>query len=145
MNVAVQQAVSALGESPLQEAAIQRHIAPLFSRVLASERVYLANHSLGRPLDAMAEDVSEAIALWYGQLGDAWDAWLDERHPSDQICPSCGIQFGYDDAVGGDLAARAFVYRDWREAWRERGCPWASTGHEPPQGWDPQQQILRVE
>src|SRR5271165_1563862 len=79
MNAVVQQAVAALGEGPLQEDAIQRHIAPLFSRVLASERVYLANHSLGRPLDAMAEDVSEAIALWYGQLGDAWDAWLEER------------------------------------------------------------------
>src|SRR5277367_4372652 len=79
MNIAVQQAVAALGKGPLQEDPIQRHIAPLFSRVLASERVYLANHSLGRPLDAMAEDVSEAIALWYGRLGDAWDAWLDER------------------------------------------------------------------
>ena len=32
---------------------IQRHIAPLFSRVLANDRVYLANHSLGRPLDAI--------------------------------------------------------------------------------------------
>src|SRR5271165_479896 len=79
MNAVVQQAVSALGESPLEEASIQRHIAPLFSRVLASDRVYLANHSLGRPLDAMADDVAEATALWYGKLGDAWDAWLEER------------------------------------------------------------------
>jgi len=79
MNEPTQQAVAALGEGPLQEDAIQRHIAPLFSRVLASERVYLANHSLGRPLDAMAEDVAEAIALWYDKLGDAWDEWLEER------------------------------------------------------------------
>ncbi len=78
MNAELHQAVEALGGGPLDEAAIQRHIAPLFSRVLASERVYLANHSLGRPLDAMAEDVAEATALWFGQLGDAWDAWLDE-------------------------------------------------------------------
>jgi len=91
----------------------------------------------------MSEPSFVCPACGYDQLEQP--AWLDERHPSDQICPSCGIQFGYDDAVGGDLAARAFVYRDWREAWRERGCPWASTGHEPPQGWDPQQQILRVE
>jgi kynureninase len=79
MNECIQQAVAALGEGPLQEDAIQRHIAPLFSRVLATDRVYLANHSLGRPLDAMAEDLAEATALWYSRLGDAWDAWLDER------------------------------------------------------------------
>jgi kynureninase len=51
----------------------------LFSRVLASDRIYLANHSLGRPLDAMAEDVREATSLWETKLGDAWDAWLMEQ------------------------------------------------------------------
>lgn len=71
--------VAALGDGPLSEEAIARHIAPLFSRVLGSERIYLANHSLGRPLDAMAEDVAEAAALWYSRLGDAWDGWLAER------------------------------------------------------------------
>ena len=79
MNARIQQAVAALGEGPLDEAAIKRHIAPLFSCVLANERVYLANHSLGRPLDAMANDVAEATSLWYASLGDAWDPWLDER------------------------------------------------------------------
>jgi len=79
MNARIQQAVAALGQGPLQETAIERHIAPLFSRVLANERVYLANHSLGRPLDAMADDVAEATALWYGNLGEAWGPWLDER------------------------------------------------------------------
>jgi kynureninase len=72
-------AVAALGDGPLCEEAIVRHIAPLFSRVLAREGIYLENHSLGRPLDAMAEDVAEAAALWYGKLGDAWDDWLEER------------------------------------------------------------------
>jgi kynureninase len=79
MNPRIQQAVAALGEAPLCEASIQRHIAPLFSRVLSTDRIYLANHSLGRPLDAMAHDVAEAAALWYSHLGDAWDAWLRER------------------------------------------------------------------
>jgi len=72
-------AVAALGDGPLCEEAIARHVAPLFSRVLAREGIYLENHSLGRPLDAMAEDVAEAAALWYGKLGDAWDDWLAER------------------------------------------------------------------
>jgi kynureninase len=72
-------AVAALGGGPLSEEAIAQHIAPLFSRVLGSERVYLANHSLGRPLDAMAVDVAAGAALWYSKLGDAWDDWLAER------------------------------------------------------------------
>ena len=54
------------------------HAHPLFSQVLQRPRIYLANHSLGRPLDRTAEDVAEALHLWYAQLGDAWDAWLAE-------------------------------------------------------------------
>ena len=46
---------------------------------MSSNSLYLANHSLGRPLDAMADDVAEATAVWYSELGDAWDAWLEER------------------------------------------------------------------
>src|SRR5271170_5011124 len=82
MNSDIEQAVAALGPGVLQETAIERHIAPLFSRVLSTGRFYLANHSLGRPLDAMAEDVAEATALWYNRLGHAWDAWLEEREAS---------------------------------------------------------------
>jgi kynureninase len=72
-------AVAALGDGPLSEGVIAKHIAPLFSRVLARGGIYLENHSLGRPLDAMAEDVAEGVALWYRKLGDAWDDWLAER------------------------------------------------------------------
>lgn len=79
MKAQVRQALSAIGDGPLREELIQRHVAPLFSRVLASKSFYLANHSLGRPLDAMADDIAEATALWYGKLGDAWDEWLEER------------------------------------------------------------------
>ena len=77
---AIENAVAALGGGPLTEAGVQRHLAPLFSRVLAQwrGRVYLANHSLGRPLDATAEDVQEGLAAWYAHLGGAWDAWFDE-------------------------------------------------------------------
>jgi kynureninase len=78
---AIESAVAALGTGPLIEAAIEKHVAPLFSRVLTrrSGTVDLANHSLGRPLDATADDVAEAIALWERRMGDAWDAWLAER------------------------------------------------------------------
>lgn len=73
------EAVVALGDGSLNDEGIARHIAPLFSRVLTSERIYLENHSLGRPLDAMADDVAEATALWYSKLGHAWEQWLTER------------------------------------------------------------------
>src|SRR5271167_511056 len=79
MNANLQQALSRLGDGALQQDPIQQHISPLFSRVLSSNTVYLANHSLGRPLDAMADDLAEATAAWYSKLGDAWDAWLEER------------------------------------------------------------------
>ena len=78
MNARVQQAVSRVGDR-LEQDSIQQHIAPLFSRVLSSSSSYLANHSLGRPLDAMADDIAEATAVWYSKLGGAWDAWLEER------------------------------------------------------------------
>jgi kynureninase len=79
MSTEIREAVAALGEGPLHEDSIRRHIAPLFSRVLSNRGIYLANHSLGRPLNVMAEDVAEATSLWYAQLGNSWDPWLDEQ------------------------------------------------------------------
>lgn len=79
MSPTTDEAVARLGHGQLTEESVQQHIAPLFSRVLASDHIYLANHSLGRPLDAMAEDVREATSLWETKLGDAWDAWLEEQ------------------------------------------------------------------
>jgi kynureninase len=76
----IEQAVAALGPGPLTAAGIAKHVAPLFSRVLErrGSAIDLANHSLGRPLDATAADVAEAIALWQTKLGDAWDQWSVE-------------------------------------------------------------------
>ncbi len=79
MSCLIQEAVSQLSSEPLHEEAMQRHIAPLFSRTLANDRIYLANHSLGRPLDQMAEDIREGVYLWEAKLGDAWDEWLAEQ------------------------------------------------------------------
>lgn len=77
---AIAAAVAAMGPAPLNEEGIARHVAPLFSHVMSGRErpIYLANHSLGRPLDATAADVAEAIGLWQSQLGNAWDAWLSE-------------------------------------------------------------------
>jgi kynureninase len=76
----IAKAIAALGPGPLEEEALRCHIDPLFSRVLCEThgRIYLANHSLGRPLDRMAADVEEGLALWYANLDEAWDGWLAE-------------------------------------------------------------------
>ena len=76
----IEATATALGTGPLTEAAVQRHVAPLFARVLAARRgrIHLANHSLGRPLDLTAADVAEALAAWYERMGGAWDAWNAE-------------------------------------------------------------------
>lgn len=73
-------AAAALGERPLDEAGLQKHVAPLFSRVLARNRecIYLANHSLGRPPDQVDDDVREALAAWYADLSGAWEQWNAE-------------------------------------------------------------------
>jgi kynureninase len=73
-------AVAALGDGPLTATGVAAHVAPLFARVLErrASTIDLANHSLGRPLDATAADVAEAIVLWQEQLGEAWDPWLEE-------------------------------------------------------------------
>ena len=72
-------ALAALGPGALTSDGLRAHVVPLFSRVLArnAQRTYLANHSLGRPLDAMEDDVRAALSAWYADLGGAWDAWGD--------------------------------------------------------------------
>ncbi len=69
-----------MGPGDLSESGLRDHVFPLFSRVLARQpgEIYLANHSLGRPMDAVEDDVREGLAHWYAELGDAWDAWMDE-------------------------------------------------------------------
>src|SRR5437868_8598421 len=63
----------------LDEDWLQANVAPRFSRALARKEIYLANHSLGRPPDRMAEDVRTAIDAWYRDLDGAWDLWLETR------------------------------------------------------------------
>jgi kynureninase len=63
----------------LTEEKLRAAVWPRFSRVRARREIYLANHSLGRPPDRMAEDVARALECWYRDLGEAWDAWLAAR------------------------------------------------------------------
>jgi kynureninase len=76
----IEAAVAALPPGALAEDGLQAHVAPLFActRQATRDRIYLANHSLGRPLDATADDVREGLATWYAELGGAWTAWEAE-------------------------------------------------------------------
>lgn len=78
--VTIADAVAALGPGALTEDALRLHIFPLFSKTLAAPGIYLANHSLGRPLDQTEDDLREGIHLWQSKLGNAWDDWLEAEH-----------------------------------------------------------------
>ena len=69
----MKEAIARLGTGPLTEEGLREHIWPLFSRVLQRDEIYLANHSLGRPLDCVEHDVLEDLRLWYERMDDAWD------------------------------------------------------------------------
>jgi hypothetical protein len=69
-------------------------------------------------------------------------AWVD-GHPSEDICPSCGTQFGYDDALGIDDESRRAVHAELRARWVASGCKWWSPDPRPT-GWDPQHQLATV-
>lgn len=59
----------------------------------------------------------------------------DDTAASDEICPCCGFQFGYDDHASGRTHAA------WRQHWIDNEMPWFSRGRRPPPGWDPAAQL----
>lgn len=55
---------------------------------------------------------------------------------SNEICPSCGFEFGWTDEDQG------YSYEQWRRLWIERGMPWDSAEiRSPPEGWSPSRQL----
>lgn len=74
-------------------------------------------------------------------FGLQFEPW-SKSGPSDEICPSCGIQFGYDDAAGGKESARPEIYRRWRENWIAEGMAWHGDLEDLPDGWQPEKQLI---
>ncbi|HHZ70999.1 MAG TPA: aminotransferase class V-fold PLP-dependent enzyme [Methylococcaceae bacterium] len=72
--------VFALGTKALDEQLMCRHLRPLFTRSLqnSQDKIYLANHSLGRALDQTADDLQEGLGIWYTNVENAWDNWFKE-------------------------------------------------------------------
>ncbi|WP_211263927.1 hypothetical protein [Streptosporangium amethystogenes] len=58
---------------------------------------------------------------------------LGGRTPSFEICPCCGVEFGYEDATPQAVSAHR---RDWLAA----GATWSAPSREPP-GWDLERQL----
>lgn len=42
---------------------------------------------------------------------------VDEWKDSFDICPQCGIQFGYEDCAGGDKEYQKRIYHEWKVEW----------------------------
>ena len=81
-------------------------------------------------------------ACGYAGLHDP--PWRDGSS-SDDICPSCGIQFGNHDLAGRDPAERAQIHLEWRRRWIAEGSKWHSQkAGPPPEGWDPAAQLRSV-
>lgn len=75
-----------------------------------------------------------------GFLGFPEPPWTEDGRASLEICPSCGVQFGYTDVAGEDAVARSRAHDEWRAQWIADGCPWRGA-HPPPAGWDPEAQL----
>lgn len=87
----------------LTEDWLRANVFPLFSRALVAERsrgeIYLANHSLGRPLDRMADDVTEGLDAWYASMDGVWEGsrWSGEIQ---RFRCSVATLLGLPDGVG---------------------------------------------
>jgi hypothetical protein len=66
--------------------------------------------------------------------------WAEDS-PSYDICPCCGVEFGYDDFAAGDADLRPARHRELRRRWIDAGRPWWSQSRPPPPGWDPARQL----
>lgn len=63
-----------------------------------------------------------------------WGA--DGTEPSWEICPCCGVEYGYDDATIVGVAR-------YRQSWLDAGAPWADLST-PKDGLDLAERLMRV-
>lgn len=57
----------------------------------------------------------------------------DGQTPSFEMCPCCGVEFGFEDYLETGL-------RDYREKWIQEGCPWFKERMKPPH-WSLEDQL----
>lgn len=61
---------------------------------------------------------------------------MDDPPRDNNICPSCGTEFGYHDA-GRTLA-------ELRAEWLNTGAKWSSKFHQQPTDWDAMKQLTEA-
>lgn len=76
---------------------------------------------------------------------EAWKGGL----PSDEICVSCGNQFGYDDAIrfNGREEDISLRYNLLRQKWIDSGMNWRFPGDKfdrKPLDWNPVEQLKNI-
>lgn len=70
-------------------------------------------------------------------------AWITDHSPSFEICPCCGLQFGYDD-FALDPSDRENIRKSWRNKWIEGGMKFWSVRRRPA-NWDPLLQLRNAD
>ncbi len=49
------------------------------------------------------------------------EPWKEDLGGSYEICPSCGVQFGYTDFAADNIERRKRIYQAWKIVWIENG------------------------
>lgn len=62
--------------------------------------------------------------------------WENNNIPSHNICPCCGVEFGYED-YSLDWA------REYRQKWLQKGATWFNAKQKP-SNWDLAQQMKNI-
>jgi hypothetical protein len=77
-----------------------------------------------------AEPYYPCAVCRYGDLGEPLYV---EGRPTWLICPCCGTQFGYEDAIAN--------HNERRGRWIGEGMKWWSRYNRPPPDWNPLKQL----
>jgi hypothetical protein len=64
---------------------------------------------------------------------------LSKPPEDDEICPSCGTQFGYSDSGPEPIAE---IHAGLRKYWMDKGAKWQSKRIPEPFLWNPWQQLI---
>ncbi len=83
---------------------------------------------------AMHSDARSCRVCGFEPIAPPWGE--DERTPTFEMCPCCGVEYGYEEAT-------QHAARQWRRRWLESGAKWADKGT-PHDGLDTTTRLARV-
>ncbi|MDP9904612.1 rubredoxin [Arthrobacter bambusae] len=66
--------------------------------------------------------------------------YLENEIPSYNICPCCGVEFGFADGGRQGEALQYWILKT-RNTWIRQGMCWRSSSESPPANWDPSSQL----